>query len=158
MNHRPIMFKIIALFFGVVLLASNAAAADSPYRQVADGVVVYLGVLPAAMVQGRHEGDPEAVMHDGIPRGRHAFHVTVSVFDAGSGNQIKDAQVTARVAPLGLAGVTRPLETMRIDDTVSYGHYFTLRGEARYDIEITIARPGADAPVTVSFTYARPPR
>jgi hypothetical protein len=158
MNVRYGLSSMIAVLFGLALLGCSTAVADSRYRQVADGVVVYLGVLPAAMIQGRDEDDPEAVMHDGIPRGRHAFHVMAAVFDAGSGVPIEDAQVRARVVPLGLVGVARPLETMRIDDTVTYGNYFTMRGEGPYVIEITIARAGADAPVTVRFTYAHPAR
>lgn len=157
MNIRHALAGMIAVSLVVTMLGFNTAVADPEYRQVANGVVVYLGVLPAAMVRGRHEGDPEGVMHDGIPRGRHAFHVMVAVFDAGSGTQIRDAQVEARVATLGLAGATRPLETMRIDDTVTYGNYFTLRGEGPYDIEISIARTGADAPVSARFTYVHPP-
>jgi len=158
MNARNAWSSMIALLFGVALLGCNVAAADPAYRQVADGVVVYLGVLPAAMIQGRHEEDPEVVTHNGIPRGRHAFHVMAAVFDAGSGVQIDDAQVEARVAPLGLPGVTRSLETMRIDDTVTYGNYFTMRGESPYDIEITITRAAAGAPVTTRFTYVHPAR
>lgn len=158
MNIRHALSGMIAVSFAVAMLGFNTAVADPGYREVANGVVVYLGVLPAAMIQGRHKDDPEAVMHGGIPRGRHAFHVMAAVFDAASGVQIEDAQVEARVAPLGLAGVTRPLETMRIDDTVTYGNYFTLRGEGPFDIEITIARAGADAPVTARFTYVHPVR
>ncbi|OOG27638.1 hypothetical protein B1C78_03015 [Thioalkalivibrio denitrificans] len=158
MKIRHVMSSMIAVSLAVAMLGFNTAAADPEYRQVANGVVVYLGVLPAAMIQGRHEGDPEEVMHNGIPRGRHAFHVMAAVFDEGSGAQIKDARVEARVAAVGLAGVTRPLETMRIDDTVTYGNYFTLRGEGPYDIRITVARPGIDAPVSARFTYVHPPR
>ncbi len=42
--------------------------------------------------------------------------------------------------------------------TVTYGNYFTLRGEGPFDIQITITRPGADVPVTVRFTCVHPPR
>jgi hypothetical protein len=158
MNIRHILSSMIAVPLGVALLSFNTAVADPGYREVANGVVVYLGVLPAAMIRGRDEDDPEAVMHGGIPRGRHAFHVMAAVFDPESGVQIEDAKVEARVAVLGLAGVTRPLETMRIDDTITYGNYFTLRGDGPFDIRITIGRPGADAPVTARFTYVHPPR
>ncbi|ACL73593.1 hypothetical protein [Thioalkalivibrio sulfidiphilus] len=158
MNIRHIFSSMIAVSLWVALLGFHTATADPGYRQVANGTVVYLGVLPAAMVRGHHEDHPEAVMHNGIPRGRHVFHVMAAVFDAESGDQIKDAQVEARVAALGLAGVSRPLESMRIDDTITYGNYFTLRGEGPYDIQITIARPGADTPAIVRFTYVHPPR
>jgi hypothetical protein len=150
---RPLtrQWLTVTLLLLAVVLAPPAALGQD-YR-TADGLTVYLGVLPAAMVAGRHEAHPgEEAMHDGVPRGRHAFHIVAAVFDAESGEQIHDARVEARVPPFGLAGIRRPLEPMKIGETVTYGNYFTLRG-GPYRIELSIDRPDALPVVTVDFTY-----
>ena len=61
--------------------------------------------------------------------------------------------VEARIAEPGLAGVTRQLEPMVIADTVTYGNYFQLSGDAPYRIDLSITRPGLATPVRVEFTY-----
>jgi hypothetical protein len=114
---------------------------------------VYLGVLPAAMIQGHPGGHPEETMHGGMPRGRHAYHVVAAVFDAATGERVEDAVVEARAAEPGLAGVTRRLEPMLIADTVTYGNYFQLSGDGPYRIDLSITRPGLATPIIVEFTY-----
>jgi hypothetical protein len=143
---------VFALAF-VLVPAVALGAGDGGQFKRADGLAVYLGLLPAAMVQGHPEGHPERAMHGGVPMARHASHVLAAVFDAASGERVEDVQVEARVAPLGLAGVRRPLEPMAIADTVTYGNYFDLPGEGRYRIELSIRRPGAARAVELAFDY-----
>jgi hypothetical protein len=135
-----------------------AAAADSGSYKTADGLAVYLGVLPAAMVQGHPTDHAEEAMHGGVPRGRHAFHVVAAVFDAANGARIDDATIEASVtahadAAAHIAGVTRRLEPMVIAGTVTYGNYFTMRGDASYRIALTISRAKTAGPVNVEFSY-----
>ncbi len=138
----------------LVMLGMSPTLAQEPgqYR-VADGVAVYLGLLPAAVVRGHPARHPEAQMHSGAPAGRHVYHLVVALFDAESGERIEDATVEARVAPLGLSGTTRRLEPMEIADTVTYGEYFTTRGEGRYRIALTVRQPGRDTPIQMEFVY-----
>ncbi|QKT04160.1 hypothetical protein HUS23_10225 [Ectothiorhodospiraceae bacterium 2226] len=159
MSTHPYSCTLAAVLLWGGLVCASAAApsvgANGGY-QSADGLVVYLGVVPAAMVEGRHEAHPgEEEMHGGVPRGRHAFHVMVAVFDADTGEQVRDARVEARVAPLGLGEVRQPLEPMTIGDTVTYGNYFTLR-HGTYRIRVDVVRPRDGAPATVEFTYEHP--
>lgn len=141
-----------ALAWGLIGL-NAAAAADSRDHKTAGGLSVYLGVLPAAMIQGHPKDHPEEAMHGGTPRGRHAFHVMAAVFDDASGERIEDATVEARVMPLGLAGVTRRLQPMVIADTVTYGNYFTLRGDGPYRIRISVTPAGAARAVVLEYGY-----
>jgi hypothetical protein len=115
-------------------------------------LAVYLGVLPAAMVQG-HQTHPEERMHGGVPSGPHAYHVVAAVFDASTGKRLENVKVEARVTPRRLAGEARALEPMEIADTVTYGNYFTMGGSDPYRIELSITPPGAGPPVEVEFTY-----
>jgi hypothetical protein len=137
----------------VMLGMSPTLAQEAGQYRLADGVAVYLGLLPAAIVRGHRRGHPEAIMHSGAPAGRHVYHLVVALFDAESGERIEDATVEAQVAPLALSGTTRRLEPMTIADTVTYGEYFTTRGEGRYRIALTITRPGSDKPIETEFDY-----
>jgi hypothetical protein len=154
--------KTLGLVPALVLLAALGLPADAGGQEdsvrTADGLVVYLGVLPAAMIQGYPADHPEGAMHGGVPRGRDAYHVTVAVFDTASGERVESATVEARVAAQGMVGTTRQLEPMLIADTVTFGSYFTLRGEGPFDIEVTITRAGTGAPVTVQFSHPHPSR
>ena len=144
---------ILVLLAGVALSSVTTGAADDDNYKTAGGLAVYLGVLPAAMIQGHPRGHPEEAMHGGVPRGRHAFHVVAAVFNAATGERVEDALVEAHIAEPGLAGVTRQLEPMVIADTVTYGNYFQLSGDAPYRIDLSITRPGLATPVRVEFTY-----
>jgi hypothetical protein len=127
-------------------MASAPVAADV---RTTDGLVVYLGVIPGAMIQG-HAEDP---LHDAVPTGPHAYHVTVALFDAATGARVEDAQVDAEVTPLGLSPERRALEPMEIANTVTYGNFFTMRIRGPYRIHVSILRPGAERPATAEFTY-----
>jgi hypothetical protein len=137
------------------LVGSDVAqAADRWNHETAYGLSVYLGVLPAAMVARAHPADhPEIEMHDGPPPGRHDQHVSVAIFNVATGERVEDATVEARVAPLGLAAVARPLEPMAIADTITYGNYFAMREDGRYWIRILVTPAGAARTVPLEFSY-----
>ena len=149
--------SLIASVGALVLLPAFAQGADGDGYKIADGLAVYLGVLPAALIQG-HQTHPEERMHGGVPRGRHAYHVVAAVFDAATGKRIEDAMVQARVMPRRIASETRALEPMEIAGTVTYGNYFTMGGADPYRIEISITRSGMATPVAVTFSYRHGPR
>jgi hypothetical protein len=153
-RRRILRFACVAfvLWAGEALPAADAAE-EAPGLQTIGGLTVYLGVLPAAIVQGHREDHPEAAMHGGVPSGRHAYHMIAAVFDAGTGERIEDADIQARVSPLGLAGVTRQLEPMAIAGTITYGNYFALDGSGGFLIHLTITHPPGAAPLHMEFTY-----
>lgn len=152
-RESTLLFMLAATLLWTLTGINPAMAADTGDRKTAGGLSVYLGVLPAAMIQGHPKDHPEEAMHGGIPRGRHVFHVMAAVFDAESGDRIEDAAVEARVTPLGLAGVTRRLQPMVIADTVTYGNYFTMRGDGPYRIRFSVTRAGAVQPIVLEFSY-----
>ncbi|MGH6954667.1 MAG: hypothetical protein ACREGL_10815 [Alphaproteobacteria bacterium] len=137
----------------LVLTLGPATAADPAQHRIADGIAVYLGVLPAEMIQGHGKAHAESGMHGGPRAGEHVYHVMVALFESDTGKRILDAEVKARVSELGLAGSEMPLEPMSIAGTVTYGNYFDLSGRAMYRIAVEIRRPGAKRPVKAEFTY-----
>src|SRR3990172_12939474 len=104
----------------LVLALGPAIAADPAQHRIADGIAVYLGVLPAEMIQGHGKAHAESGMHGGPRAGEHVYHVMVALFESDTGERIGDAEVRARVSELGLAGSEMPLEPMSIAGTVTY--------------------------------------
>jgi hypothetical protein len=146
---------LLALLVAVFLAAEGpASAADEESYKVVQGLGVYLGVLPAAMVRGHRTGHPEATMHGGAPRGAHEYHLIIAVFDDATGARVEDANVIANVSGLGhVGGRSLELDPMTIAGTVTYGNFINLPGNDRYDIRVDITVPGRNDPARVDFTY-----
>ena len=136
--------------------ALAGAALANTDRQTADGMIVYLGVMPSEMIQGHPAEHPEGQMHGGAPAGRYQYHIVVALFDAVSGTRIAPAQVMAKVSKLGLSGIEKRLDSMDIAGTTSYGNYFRMPSVGLYRIEISIRRHGAAGAVRTTFDYQHP--
>lgn len=122
---------------GLVSLNISAVAGDAPETpQVVDGVAIYLGVIPAQIVQGHPNKHPEATMHGGVPKRGHRDHVVVALFDNDTGRRIENAQVTGSVKEIGLSTEQKKLEPMRIADSVTYGNYFDMPDDNLYHIKV----------------------
>lgn len=156
-KHRS-MYLIKAGFAAAGMIASVAMVVAADYYKTAGNLAVYLGVLPAEMVQGHSPEHPEGKMHGGVPSAKRQHHVVVAIFDTRDGSRIGNAAVRARVAEIGLAPVEKKLESMTIDKTISYGNYFSMGSPGPYRIDIEIVRPGSTSPVTTSFEYSHPRR
>ena len=138
---------LVAMLFSI-----GAAVADDGYRQ-ADGLTVYLGLMPAAVVRGHPTTHSESTMHGGAGTSRHQQHIIVAVFDAQTGARVENARVAATVGGLGHTGQqTVQLDPMKIENTVTYGGFVTLPGNDRYQIAVAINVPGRSHPVSVTFS------
>jgi hypothetical protein len=157
-NFFPTRLMKAALTALLVALAGTSAAAAADYYKTAGDLAVYLGVLPAEMVQGHSPEHPEGKMHGGVPSAKRQHHVVVAIFDTKNGSRVTNAEVTVRVGEIGLASVQRKLERMTIEKTISYGNYFSMGSPGPYRIEIEVLRPGASRPVKTSFEYSHPRR
>ncbi len=143
-----------AMALAMMSVGGVLAADDQPYRTV-DGLNVYLGVMPSAMMQRQLKA---AMQHHAAAPGKHAYHVTVAVFDATSGERRQDINVRARVAALGLSGPEKALQPMTIADTVTYGNFFIMPPNDTYRIQVEIRRPDRTDPVRAEFDYEHRPR
>ncbi len=151
---RGLLVALATALWLAAISFSPASAEENENYKVAQGLGVYLGVLPAAIVRGHQEDHPEATMHGGVPSGGHEYHIIIAVFEAATGVRIENAKVTATVSGLGHVGQNSlELEPMAIAGTVTYGGFVALPGSDRYDIVLAISVPGRSAPARVSFTY-----
>ena len=132
------------------------ALAATDYEKHADGLAVYIGVIPAQVLRGPASPDHVAAMHGGLPRGSGSHHVVISIFDERTQRQLADGTVEASVASPGLAETRRVLEPMKIGDTTTYGNFFPMSGPGPFVVRVTIRRPAQDHPTQVQFNYAHP--
>lgn len=145
-------WAVLVLMAGTILgSALSATAAGDGQSKTANGLIVYFGVMPAAIVKGLAAHTSEPPMHGGASSNAHEYHMVVAVFDAASNARISDATVTAKVSGLGLSGPEQRLEAMKIADTITYGSYFDLPPDL-YTISLMVQRPGSQ-PVAVNFIY-----
>ncbi len=147
-------WKAALVLSGVAIFRPIAAAADAPENfQVVDGVAIYLGVMPAQILQGHPMEHPEARMHGGVPTRGHRDHVVVTLFDNTTGQRIQDAQVIGSATEIGLGSDQQNLEPMRIADSVTYGNDFDMPGNNIYHMKVQIRRPDVPGTVEVQFTH-----
>ena len=141
-----------ALVVATLGMASSSRADEQSQYKVVDGMGVYYGIVPAAIVRGHSKTHAEGSMHGGPPQANEV-HLVVALFDAATSARIEDAKVRARMSPLGMAGPSRILKSMPIAGAVSYGEFFPLSPGERYTIHLEIERPGAARVTTVEFAY-----
>lgn len=147
---------VTMLSLALLLLANNAVPAradESDYRIVGD-VLIYLGVIPAAMVREHHPSThTESLMHGGVPAGSDEYHVLIALFNAKTYDRISNAQISARVSEIGLAGERKTLQPMNIADTTTFGNFFQMEGMGPFEIEISIRIPGEPSEIDVTFEH-----
>lgn len=136
-HRRLASIALIGLLFAPAV--SNAGVVDGV--QTADGLTIYLGVVPAAVVRGHPTGHPEAQMHGGAPRSSHSMHIVAAVFDKASGARITKATVTAHILEPG--GIQRSvrLRPMTVDGALTFGGYTSFARGIDYRIGIRVDRP-----------------
>jgi hypothetical protein len=136
----------------LVLLWLASLQAFAQARQDRDGVTLYWGLVPAAIVDDKHAVDE---LHGG-PRkdGGHAHHLVVAVFDTASGRRIGDAIVRAQLTESGI--VDEPpkyLPQMPVNGQMSYGQWFTTvaaSGPYRFRVFVKLA----DRPREIEFVVS----
>jgi hypothetical protein len=150
----PLTRPAASILLSAVLALGLAVVSHAGAQQSVDGMTVYLGVLPAQMIPAR--GDTEADMHGGVPRGRHQYHLLLTVFDDATGERRDDLELVATVRSPGLADQRRRLEPMDIAGTITYGAYFRLpEHDVAYRIGVELRAAGGETS-RVEFRYTHP--
>lgn len=145
------------LLVGMAIVNAVAAKAVAGNFQVTDGVAIYIGLMPAQIVQGHPVDHEESAMRGGVPGGSSPVHLVVTLFDNVTGQRITDAFVEAEVVELGLTPQRKDLEMMHIADTVSYGNYFSLKSEGPYRLRLKIRLPEREKVVEATFSHNHKP-
>ena len=146
------LLRFVLLAFVIVSSPTMADTGGGDMKTVGN-VLVYLGLLPTEMIRGHPQEHPEASMHGGVPSGSGQYHVIIALFDAKTGARIENADISARVFEIGLAGVEKKLESMQIAGTISYGNFFPMVGRGPFRISLTIHVPGQAQAIKTEFEH-----
>jgi hypothetical protein len=141
----------------MAFMSSATSAQDNGVgnSMVVEGVLAYLGVLPAAVVRGHPESHAEGSMHGGVPEGQHQYHIVLALFDAASGKRIESAQVSVSIMGLGhVGGNSLNLDPMTIANSVTWGTFVKLPGADLYDLKFKVLLPARKTAISFSFRYS----
>lgn len=152
-DKRLIRFfcALCVVLVGLFPAASTAGHLDR--SATVGGVVIHVGIIPAKVLLQDAEHYGEHNLQCKPSRARHSHHVLVALFDASSGERITDAEVNARISPLGLVGPRKHLHQVSIADAVTYCNYFNMSPTDTYVITVEIRRPGAPDVIKATFEY-----
>lgn len=155
---RQVRIPALLALCGALLSACDGTAEMPRSEQTVSGIAIYLGIVPAEIVQGHAvaPGEPKA-LHGGTPAGRDSHHVMVALFDAKTGTRITDARVRAGFGRrVREHDPPQDLEPMEINGKMSYGGFFLLRETRGLKVYLEIRRDATSRPVTASFAYDHP--
>lgn len=150
----------IALACLLLLLSASSLSGvasvlnDDPNVEITDGIAVYFGVIPAAVVRGHPRSHVERTMHGGPPQNASERHVVIALFDAKTFERIINAEVIATIEGLGHVGrTTKKLERMDIANAPTFGGYLVFQGIDKFTIRVEIKLPNRTKPTVVKFDY-----
>jgi hypothetical protein len=132
--------------------AAPAARTGALYKSVG-GLEVHLGFVPAETLRVFPKESVERSMHGGVPGGSGHYHLNVSLLDATSKAPVAGAKVAVRVEQLGMAGETKALEPLMINNAPGYGNYVRMRAKGSYLVTVRVQRADTSAPVEAKFEH-----
>lgn len=145
-----IWFLLMSL--ALLFKAPSALAQGSQERA---GVVLYWGVVPAAIVAERHDANQ---MHGQPPAdGGQVHHLVVALFDKASGKRIEDAVVRAQLTEIGIADTpAKYLTPMQVNGLTSYGQVFSVVKPGPYKFHVYVKPPGRTSETEFSIAASSP--
>ena len=164
-NARSLMFTfrrysgtalllLAAVAVGLVLAPRTARAEQRLER---DGVVLFWGLVPSAIVSAEHS---LVTMHGVVPAdGGQNHHLVVALFRKADGSRITDAVLRAQLHEVGLAdGEPKYLTVMTINGQASYGQLFSTAKAGPYRFRVLVRLPGRSDEVEFLIDAASPHR
>jgi hypothetical protein len=136
--------KLIGLF-AILLLALAPSIASAQQRLHRDGVVLYWGLVPAAVVSQKHALEE---MHGVVPKdGGQNHHLVIALFNA-DGKRIDDAVVRAQLHEIAIVDAPpKYLTPMTIDGHASYGQLFSTATGGPYQFRVFVRLTGRTADI-----------
>lgn len=141
------------LFYFLICAPAWTLAARGGLYQLAEGVAIYVKLIPSKALQGQPETPADNRMHGGVPPGDHVYHVIVDLFDEHTGKRITNAEIAAQILERDATGPLKRLEAMQLEERLAYANYFDLPGAGPYQVRLTIRRPGASRPIRAELTF-----
>lgn len=152
-----LVLKIAAAVSALTFAALPAHAGLDKAKVTADSAIIYLGVVPAAQTRDYSvERTGNMNMGGAAANSVHGIHLTVAVFDHGTGRRITDAQVSARFIGERGRRWSVALEPMTMNGATTYGAYSSMGADEKASILIGVIRPFGRSTqnLTARFEYS----
>lgn len=157
-------WKLVAGGMALALASTPASAGVVDGVKTVDDLTVYLGVVPAGIVQG-HKAEFATAVHGGLPRSSvHNVHILAAVFNKTSGARLENIQVRARIHEVhARVNGSKPrswsmtLQPMRVNGALTFSAFTNLGGWQDAMISIDVIRPSRsprNRVTTAQFEYA----
>ncbi|WP_238455882.1 hypothetical protein [Azohydromonas lata] len=153
-RRAPATARITALLMAFAMLGSlTPAAAQAQQRR--DGVWLYWGVVPAAIVSERHSLEQ---LHGQAPQdGGQVHHLVVALFEDSTGKRIDDAVVRAQLREPGITDASpKYLLPMQVNGLMSYGQMFSVVKPGPYKFQILVKLPGRPSEIEFLVSASSP--
>lgn len=139
-----------------LLLALAASIASAQSRLERDGIQLYWGLVPAAVVSQKHALEE---MHGALPKdGGQNHHLVIALFRR-DGTRIADAVVRAQLSEAGIVDApAKYLTPMAIDGQASYGQVFSTAKGGPYRFRIWVKLPDRSAEIEFAIAAWSPHR
>lgn len=149
-KYAVIIFIVITAFLyqTTAYSKSNMPIGTNQFKLI-DGMAIYIGIVPAEMLEGHNAGK----MHGGMPVGPVRFHLTVAIFNEKTGERLNDAQIKAQIFTIPEKTGYKGLEPMEYGKALVYGNYFSLKALGPYLIQLHIEHKKLLEPIDVEFNY-----
>ena len=151
---HPSQIKRLALL-GLVLFAVAYSNAFGQSKLDREGVTIYWGLVPAAVVSDKHALDE---LHGGGPKGGgQVHHLVVALFDSATGSRIENAVVRAQLIETGVVDApAKYLPPMPIDGRMSFGQLFSVVKEGPYRFRIFVKLADSASEIKYTISVASP--
>ena len=149
--------RFAAIAWLLLLLATLVSPALAQSRLERAGITLYWGLVPAAVVAGKHD---LAELHGGPPKGGgQVHHLVVTLYDSASGRRIENAIVRAQLSETGIVdGPAKYLVPMKVNDQASYGQVFGVAKDGPYRFRVWARLPPRTDEIEFGFDAWSPHR
>ena len=137
----------IALSLAATILAASplatpgASAAVVESGKTVDDLIIYVGVVPAAVTRAHlREHTGEASATSARRAGLHDIHVVAAIFSKASGQRLRKLDVTANVVGKRSRWAI-PLRPMTVNGALTYGGFTSMGVVDEVSITIEVRRP-----------------
>ena len=142
----------LSMLFALSAFSVNSSAQTKFDRE---GVTLYWGLVPAAIVARQHDIDQ---LHGGTPRGGgQVHHLVVALFESATGRRIENAVVRAQLSETGF--VDEPpkyLPAMPVAGQMTYGQLFAVAKDGPYQFRVFVQIPDRAHEIEYSFAASSP--
>lgn len=156
-SSGSLTFNVMAAASAMTFAAIPAQAGVDKAKVTVDSAIVYLGVVPASQTS-----DYSAERKGDMPMGGasagsvHGIHLTVALFDQGTGRRITNALVSARFIGERGRRWSAMLKPMTMNGAMTYGAYSNMGADEKASILIDVVRPSgrSSRSLTARFEYS----